>query len=740
MKTNQRKPFSAIETILIVLTLSSLWGGFINFGQILSPKGFFVLSWKWLAGSTLIAFTLFALSLFSLLIMLDPLSKTGKIYGTLKEQLARRPILSLLFSFLILGFSVLIYLSHRLRDLLGFNLFTHMLLWLFLLPVIIFLFFHFKDQKKYSVEQISGHPKNEAGSIKLPLEKLTSLHGRWNLLWMSTLIIVYLVSFFTPWNLYSISPWLAILIFLALAFLVGIGLGMVVPHYSQGARFIGSIIFFAAGAAVAGFFSQVSNNPFALSWSEGTWIFNGSLIFSKSIYGIHLNPPIQYANRAILQSIPFALYRTAPIWVHRVWQALLWSILPIVFGILFSKRLGLAGLWRVVFISWIFLFLQQGPIYYFLFLAPILIFLARKTSRFWIPMLLVSAASVWIGIDRINWYPLPGCLMTLLYLFEAPYSGKFWSYWWKPVVWILGGILVASAARFGWWTISGYPASYFFTFTKSSLLAYRLLPNSTNPIGILPLISLVILPISSVLLAHLNLAQKNMHWSRRWVLLGILLVFFMGDILVSVKIGGGNNLHNFDAFMLLLLVSASYFFFRKVILDQPIWVEPVNVPKWLVGLIALIPVVITFNPTSIPSITKSEITSAMNEVNRAITLLPSDAKPVLFINETQLLSTGQVKNVMPVPAYEMELMMEMAMANNTDYLHKLYSDLSNQRFSLIIAPELNVFQKGSEWAFGEENDAWNSAISVPVLRYYHPILIRKDFGFEILIPNGSTGN
>ena len=43
-------------------------------------------------------------------------------------------------------------------------------------------------------------------------------------------------------------------------------------------------------------------------------------------------------------------------------------------------------------------------------------------------------------------------------------------------------------------------------------------------------------------------------------LLLILLIFFAGGIVVSVKIGGGSNLHNMDAFLVFLLVAAVYFY------------------------------------------------------------------------------------------------------------------------------------------------------------------------------------
>jgi len=556
---------------------------------------------------------------------------------------------------------------------------------------------------------------------------------------MSLIFGLYLVSFFTAWNLYSIPLYLALLIFLPLAFLISLGLRGLFPQKTWGYAFIASIVFLAVGASLAGFFMQVSNNPFSQSWSEGTWIFNGSLIFAKTIYGKQLNPPILYANRAILQSVPFLLYKTAPIWLHRLWQAVLWAVLPITFGLLFSKRLGLSGISRAVFIGWAFLFLQQGPVYYFLFIAPILILLTGKVPRFWIATLLVVAASLWIGIDRVNWFPLPSCLMALLYLFENRYSGKFWRYWWKPLVWILGGTLVAISARFGLWSISGYPGSYFLPSVTSNLLTYRLLPNSTNPYGIFALISLTVLPISAALLASIFSSNHNMHWSRHWMLLIILIIFALGDMLVSLKIGGGNNLHNFDAFQLLLLVGFSMFFFGKVKFDKNEKTELPRLPVWLLGLIALIPVIVSFTPTNLPTYSKSDAQSAVDKINQEIASLPPDAKPVLFINQTQLLTTGQVKNVLPVPAYEMDLMMEMAMANNPTYLNELYGNLEDQRYSLIIAPELNLFQKGPEWAFGEENDAWNNRISDPILRYYHPVYVQKDFNVEILMPNTPAG-
>ncbi len=738
MKNPQSKAASVPETVLLLLTLALLWGGFISFGQFISAQGFYAVSWKWQLGSVLIAAFFFLVSLFVLFSLISATSKAWKIYVSLKTQLERKPIFLLAFSLLILILSVFIFLFHRIRGLLGINLFSLLLLWLFLLPVFLFILSFLRKRESPFTEKVLNRVKKGSGFLRR-LEKFFASMGKWNAIWMGLLFAIYILSFFTSWGLYSLPSWLALLLYLPLALVFNLGMRAIFPEKSWKFDFIASVFLVAAGVILVSFFTQVSNDPFSLTWSEGTWIFDGSLIFAKLIYGTHLNPPIIQANRAVLQSIPFLLYPTAPLWLHRLWQAILWSTLPLVFGVLFSKRLGLSGILRFVFIAWIFLFLQQGPVYYFLFLAPILILLAGKFPRFWLATLVVVATSVWTGIERVNWFPMPGCLMALLYILETPYKGKFLGYWWKPVVWIIGGTLVAFSARYGLWLISGYPGSYFLTTVNSGLLTYRLFPNSTNPLGIMSMIILAALPLSAILILFVNMVQKNLHWSRRWALMGIIFIFLLGGMTVSLKIGGGNNLHNLDAFLLLISVIFSMFFFEKVIPDTTGNGKFIDIPAWLLGLIALLPVIISFSPAPLPSYSKTESQSALNEINQEIASLPPNSLPVLFISQNQLLATGLVKNVVPQPVYELELMMEMAMAENLDYLNMLYSDLSNQRYSLIISPELSTLQKGPEWEFGEENDAWNNAISIPVLRYYHPIYTQEDFGIQILVPNTSTG-
>lgn len=732
------KPASTTEKVLLLLTVALMWGGFVSFGQFISAQGFYAVSWKWQLVSVMIAAIIFTFSLFILLSLISAFSVSWKIYVSLKNYLERKQVILLAFSSLVIILSIFIFASHRIHELIGINLFSLMLFWLFTLPVFLFISSLIRRHEPLKNQTIVNQGIKYPGFL-LSIEKVFKPLGKWNFIWMGLLFTVYMYSFFAPWGLSSLPTWLTLLFYVLLALVFNLGMHAIFPTKSWKFGFIASLLFLSAGAILVSNFTRVNNDPFSLTWSEGTWLFDASLIFSKLIYGVHLNPPLYQTNRAILQSIPFLLYPAAPLWLHRLWEAILWCVLPLTFGLLFSKRLELSGILSFVFIGWTFLFLQQGPVYYFLFLSPILILLIGKSPRFWVATFVVVVASIWNGIERVNWFPMPGCLMALFYLLETPYKGRFWDYWWKPLVWIVGGILVAFSARYGLWLISGYPGSYFLSSVTAGLLTYRLLPNSTNPLGILSMIILAVLPIMALLITFFKLSQTKIHWSRRWAQYAIILVFFLGGVVVSIKIGGGNNLHNLDAFLLLVGIISSMFFFKKVIPDSPKERISLPIPAWSFGLILFLPILFSFNITPPLVYSKTETQSALNEINQRIKPLPSDSLPVLFISQNQLLATGMVKNVIPIPAYEMSMMMEMALAKNQDYLRKLYSDLSNQRYSLIISPELSTLQKGPEWDFGEENDVWNNTISIPVLRYYHPIYTQEGIGIQILVPNNTLG-
>ena len=78
---------------------------------------------------------------------------------------------------------------------------------------------------------------------------------------------------------------------------------------------------------------------------------------------------------------------------------------------------------------WMTLFIFQGPIYFHLVVVLLLMlwgFSADNDRRTWLFLLI---AAFWSGLSRINWYPMPGLLASVLFLLEVPYRVKnFWRY------------------------------------------------------------------------------------------------------------------------------------------------------------------------------------------------------------------------------------------------------------------------------------------------------------------------
>jgi len=200
----------------------------------------------------------------------------------------------------------------------------------------------------------------------------------------------------------------------------------------------------------------------------------------------------------------------------------------------------------------------------------------------------------------------------------------------------------------------------------------------------------------------------------------MLVVLFAGGLVVSVKIGGGGDLHNVDAYAALIGVVAAWFISGKVIGENgqkaP---EPVS---WPVAAVALL----------IPLIFIVPLLSPLQKFNQGVNqdafkLLKGMAEqagqkgPVLFISERHLLTFHQI-NLPLVPEYENVMLMEMAMSNNQPYLQQFYSDLRNHRFAAIVAGKQNVGVQ-EEGAFAEENNTWNSRVSPYIQCYYEPVVI-----------------
>ncbi len=158
-------------------------------------------------------------------------------------------------------------------------------------------------------------------------------------------------------------------------------------------------------------------------------------------------------------------------------------------------------------------------------------------------------------------------------------------------------------------------------------------------------------------------------------------------------------------------------------------------PAFLLGLIVLVPVIFTLTesvPGSLPDRQRAQ--AALSSLRGMTQEAVGDGGEVLFISQRHLLTFGQITDVPLVQDFENVFLMEMVMANNTEYLQAFYEDLSQHRFALIVTDPQRINYKGREFSFGEENDAWVSRVTEPLRAYYHRAKSFKNLGIEVYEP------
>ena len=498
---------------------------------------------------------------------------------------------------------------------------------------------------------------------------------------------------------------------------------------------------------IAAYLPTISTYPLSLGWSEVSRYYYASLFFSERLYGVALPTSVLHPSRYLMQGLPF-IFPASPLWLHRLWQVILWIVFSLGTAALLAKRLGTsAGVegedrgfpsrgWRIGFILWAYLFLFQGPVYYHLLVMVILILWGYDRLRPWKTLAFVLVASAWAGISRVNWLPVPGLLAATLYLLECKIMPKAtWRYLVPPVLWTALGTTVAFVAQQAYMTWSGNPPEQFGSSFTSDLLWYRLLPSHTYPLGILPSILLVSLPVLCLIAVRLLPRWRSYHFLRLAGLAAMLFVLFTGGVIVSLKIGGGSNLHNLDAYLVLLLVIASAIYFGRFLPDraEP---EPSFRPHYpLVAFAVIVPVLYAI--TSGGSYSQYNFQAAQEAIEAIRQTAHERAGvegEVLMISQRHLLTFGELKGIALLPDYEKVFLMEMAMAANGPYLEAFHQDIQNQRYELIVSDPLVVQYQGRSHSFGEENDAWVRYVSEPVLCYYEPLITLKDVEVQLLTP------
>jgi hypothetical protein len=526
------------------------------------------------------------------------------------------------------------------------------------------------------------------------------------------------------------------------------------PNQNWGAALLITTLGYASTYKLASFIPDVSSYPFSLGWSEGSRYYYASLWLSKHVYGVSVPPSVLHPTRYLLQSFPFLLPGSS-LWLSRFWQVILWVGTTALTSLLLVRRLALPARSKPLVITlgmilWGFIFLFQGPVYYHLQFMVILVLWGFNRQRFWRNLVLVLIASLWAGISRINWLPVPGLLASALYLMEVRIGNKpLIKYLVSPAVWVLAGTAIGYVSQSAYQLWSGNPQAWFGSSFTSDLLWYRLFPNPTYPMGILLSALLVSLPILGLIFIRLFNHWREFHFIRLTGLAAILGVLFVGGVIVSLKIGGGSNLHNLDAYLTLLLVIGSYIYFERFEPDQPASLvengEETSHPEpgkllgtmeniFLAGAL-IIPLYFTLSTGGqIPRRDYAAAQAALQTINTATQQAAKSGGDVLFISQRHLLTFNEVKNVPLVPEAELVFLMEMAMSDNRAYLDAFDKDISNQRFDMIVSEPLVIQYQGRNHSFGEENDAWVKRVSEPVLCYYEPAITLDSVGVVLYTP------
>jgi hypothetical protein len=496
-------------------------------------------------------------------------------------------------------------------------------------------------------------------------------------------------------------------------------------------------------------FNLVTTYPLSMGWSEGSRYYYASLFFSKWVYGESVPLSPLHPTRYFLQSIPF-LIPSLGLPAHRFWQFLLWIVLTAGTAIVLSRRATFPAerAFRWLLAGWYFLYILRVGIYYHLEVIVILPLLFVSAKHPWRSLIAVIAASLWAGISRVNWFPMPALIAIAIYLLEVPLSTvapltftRLVKYLAQPVLWLIAGLASALVAQAAYIPLSGNAgnADAFSSSFSSALLWDRLWPNETYGLGVLPGILIVTAPLLILLVIAAVRMWKDIHVLRWLGWFGMVLALFAGSLVVSTKIGGGGDLHNMDAYAAMLGIIAVFFVGGRVQKETGQPVEPVR--PWAVMTYALVMPLLFLIPllSPYPRYKQEAIQSGYRQLVQTVNDLGKKG-PVLFINERQMVTFGDV-NVPLVPDYEVVTLMEMAMSGNQPYLDKFYSDLAHHRFAAIVATKQN---KGirEEGALAEENNIWNSRISPYILCYYGPVL-RVDSeitNVEVYVPETETAN
>ena len=502
----------------------------------------------------------------------------------------------------------------------------------------------------------------------------------------------------------------------------------------------------------------VTGYPFSLTWSEGNRLYDYSVFIDPGRYltAEPLKIPSGAIGRGILWGMLFAI-PNSPIWLHRLWDAILWTAPYLLLGWLLAGWRRTPRLERWSFALWVFLFLLQGPIYTPLVLSAVLVAGMVRPGKLGRSLLAAGLAGYYAALSRWTWLPAAAAWTVLVWIEEleitprekpgaqgpAPLRASIRHLIRRlfPIALVgIAGLAGGALANDKLFSPKALAGSRSF---DQPLLWARLLPNATYEQGILWGLALACGPlvVLLVMLAFRGRTALRPGWQVNWlqglVYAGGSLLFLAMGLVASVKIGGGSNLHNLDMFLVTLAFITGLARKRLIPGLFPSKEGGSSWPRWMQALVLLAVFFPAWNAVQSGVPLQLPKTALVDEALQTIQSKAAKALrrgEVLFIDQRQLLTFGSVQNVPLVEAYEKKYLMDQAMAGDADYFAAFYQELAAQRFALIITEPLYLNQQNPDYSFDEENNAWVTWVANPLLCYYAPVGTYSEVSVQLLVP------
>jgi len=572
--------------------------------------------------------------------------------------------------------------------------------------------------------------------------RLTSLETRLQVLgWLGwplagLLILTPSALLLGSWGWRFEQPFFRLLLILT----CGLASGLFVPQRSHRLTWIIIGPLLAASTLIlAARLMAVSDFPFSLGWSEGNRIWDYSLYFGRERYdmaGAFQFPTYLTPGRHGLWGLPFLFFPGISLAGMRFWDVLQWIVPSVLFGAaLFSRRrLRGAGAWRLALVLWVFLFVSQGPIYAPLVLSAALVAAGYRKDKPWRTLLLTMVAAFYAGISRWTWLFAPAIWVAIWRFLDEEIDLPFFTRIQWPVIFGVAGMLGGTLSLQAMAIAFPRPDAIYSTSMSQDLLWYRLWPSETNPTGIVWGALLAFGPLILWLLWRMVQRDVRWDWLQAMAVFGSLGVFLAAGLVASVKIGGGNNLHNLDMFIVGLVCTSAWLWMRFGVGDKfrsisiILMAVSAGIPLWFAAQ--------TGPPPIIPD--AQVVQESLHIMRQAVDAAAEDGQ-VLFIDQRQLLTFGEIKDVPLVMDYELKHLMNQAMGHNRPYLEGFTKDLADHRFSLIVSDPLPIVYKKGEGPFPEENDAWVTEVTLPILKHYEPVAELPGVDVWLLAPKGEGG-